>query len=219
MNHKYIIANWKENKTPKEAISWLEKIAENLTTGENKEVILCPSFALLPVVSEVIKRLNLPIKLGSQDFPAFEEGSYTGEESPRLLKEFVSYTIIGHSERRNHFGESDELLREKVDLAMKYDIKTIFCVQDAETPLAQNVSIVAYEPVFAIGTGNPDTPENAQSVSKEISEKANGASVIYGGSISEENVSSFMQKDDIHGVLVGSKSLDPDAFSAIISRA
>lgn len=219
MKKQYIIANWKENKTTEEAVSWVSEFSELYVPHEDKEVILCPTFALLPALSNELKKLGLDIKLGSQNFPAFEEGAFTGEESPRLLKEFVDYAIIGHSERRNFFHETEDLLEKKVSLAKEYSIEPILCVQDAETPIHSGATLVAYEPIFAIGTGTPDTPENAQVVSLTIAKEHEQVSVIYGGSISGENVRSFTEKDGIFGVLVGSKSLNPQSFAEIITNA
>jgi triosephosphate isomerase len=136
-----------------------------------------------------------------------------------LLAKVVEYAIIGHSERRQNFGETDEELKEKVDKARASDIMPIFCVQNENTQVPPGVKIVAYEPVEAIGTGNPDSPENAQKVAAAIKDKNKEVeSVLYGGSVKGENVKSFTSMQDISGVLVGGASLDPDSFLSIIKQ-
>jgi len=213
---KLVVANWKEHKTTSEARDWLSHVAHSTWDRENNEVILCPSFALLPIVKAEIDRLQLPIKLGSQDFPAFDEGAYTGEESPRLLKEYVHYAIIGHSERRNSFAEANDLLEKKIKLAKQYEIEPVFCIQNLSTPIHSDLRIIAYEPIFAIGTGNPDTPENAENIAQKLKQDNQNLMVLYGGSVTEDNVFSFMSSHTLSGVLVGTASLDPQSFSRLI---
>ena len=216
MKQLFIIANWKANKSTQEATSWLEKIGSTWQS-DLKEVILCPSFTLLHLATDFISEGNLPIQIGSQDISKFDEGPFTGEVSGKLLKDYVTYCIIGHSERREKLGESDEDIAQKVHQAEKYSLKSIFCVQGSDTQVPEGVEIVAYEPIFAIGTGSPDTPQNADEVARQIKEKNPTLKyVLYGGSVNPENVHSFTSRDRIDGVLVGSKSLDPIIFSQII---
>lgn len=215
MQKKIFVANWKEHKTTDEAVSWVREFATYYTPSEHI-IVLCPSFTLLPVVKEQIAKHDLQISLGSQNFPAFDEGSYTGEESPRLLAEYIQYAIIGHSERRTHFLESDDMLLNKVKLARRYGIEPLYCVQHEDTDVPEDVTFVAYEPPFAIGSGHPDTPENANEVAKYLQSKGDQITVLYGGSVTDKNSTTFLSEEHIKGVLIGSQSLDPQAFSRII---
>lgn len=214
-----IVANWKSNKTESEAKEWISEVSglkdQDLS---NKDIVLCPSFIHLPIVKASIGEQMLPIRLGAQDISAFEEGAYTGEVSARQIKEFANFVIIGHSERRNNFGENDENLFKKFKLAKENGLAVIFCVQGKETKVPENVDIVAYEPVDAIGTGNPDTPENAEKVAAYFKADSKVSTVLYGGSVTAVNVNSFTQMPSIDGVLVGKASLDSREFYAIIQN-
>lgn len=217
MQKLFIIANWKANDL--DALSWFQEVSTTKFPTQ-KEVIVCPPFTLLEKVSWLIGSKNLEIKAGSQDISKFDEGSFTGEVNGKMLKNTVDYVIIGHSERRDKFAETDEDVASKVLLAKKYDLTPIVCVQNEFIPIPEDVGIVAYEPVFAIGSGHPDTPQNADEVARKIKEKnTNIRDVLYGGSINPENVKSFTEKENISGVLVGSKSLDPVQFARIITNA
>lgn len=218
MKHLFIVANWKSNKTAKEAEDWLNELKNANVDVVNKETIICPPFIPLYKLNSVIKELNLPIKLGAQDISPFDEGAYTGEVNGKQIKEFTDYVIIGHSERRQNFKETDEMLIKKVQMAQKYLLTPIFCIQDQDTFVPEGVKIVAYEPVAAIGTGNPDTPENAEKVAKAVKEKG-VQFVLYGGSVNTQNVSSFTSMESIGGVLVGNASLDAKEFAKIIQNA
>jgi triosephosphate isomerase len=134
------------------------------------------------------------------------------------MKDLVDYTLIGHSERRKNFLETDEILFKKVEMAKSAGLKVIYCVPDAMTKIPENVEIVAYEPITAIGSGNPDTPENASTVARAIKNQGILA-VLYGGSVTSENVHHFTKEDAIDGVLVGGASLKPVEFSSIIASA
>lgn len=215
MKKLFIVANWKSNKTILQAKEWLEEIS-NI---ENKEIIICPSFILLPLIRSSIIEHQLPFKVGAQDISAFDEGSYTGEVNGSQIKEFADYVIIGHSERRQYFSETDEIIFKKVEMAKKYNLTPIFCVQNENTPIPKDLEIVAYEPVFAIGTGNPDTPENAQKIAEIIKEKNNVKYVLYGGSVTSHNVHAFTSIESVDGILVGKASLDAKEFGEIIKNA
>lgn len=220
MKHLFIVANWKANKTTPEAEEWFQTINSLQLTfnKDNKEIIVCPSFTLLPLVRELIVNSQLSIVVGTQDISPFDEGAYTGEVNGKQIKEFTDYVIIGHSERRQNFKETDEMLIKKVLMAQKYLLTPIFCIQEQDTFVPEGVKIVAYEPVAAIGTGNPDTPENAEKVAKAVKEKG-VQFVLYGGSVNTQNVSSFTSMESIDGVLVGSASLDASEFGKIIQNA
>lgn len=221
MKNVLIVANWKENKTAAEAIEWLREISPSINSGRaisNKKIIVCPPFTSVPAVSEFIKSRDLPVKIGVQDISKYEEGSHTGEVSAREAREFATFSIIGHSERRA-LGETDDDVKEKVNMAIKNNIEPIVCVVNENVPIPDSTKIVAYEPVQAIGTGNPDTPENAQRIASLIKSKNNQVQhVLYGGSVTSENVHKFTQMQNIDGVLIGGASLDPIEFASIIKQ-
>lgn len=222
MKKLYIAANWKSKMTIQEATSWLHAVAsENGNLGaDTKVVIICPPHTLLQTMQYKIGTFNSHIKIGAQNISPFAEGAYTGEIAASMAKEFCTYTLVGHSERRTHFHEDDQMIAEKIERAHESGLIPILCVQDADTPIPGGVTIVAYEPVFAIGTGKPDTPENAMKVCAKIKQAhPNLEGVLYGGSVTPENVHSFTEKDSIDGVLVGSASLDPKKFVAIVQNA
>lgn len=219
MEKTYIIANWKSNKTQQESQDWIATF-KDIAFPQEKEVIVCPPYTLLATLAWFVKTNNLPLRLGAQNISAFSAGSYTGEVYAEQIKEYASYTIIGHSERRRLFHETDEELAEKVTRAQTAGLAIIFCVQDQHTPIPPGVTLVAYEPVSAIGSGNPDTPENAETVAKEIKQNnPEVKDVLYGGSVTAENVKNFTSQENISGVLVGKASLDPQSFQGIIQNA
>ena len=218
MKNLLIVANWKENKTTDEAIEWLQEISNFKFPISNKTIIVCPPFTLVPAVSDFIKSNNIQIELGVQDISMFDEGAHTGEVSAREASEFSRFAIIGHSERRSQ-GETNEDVQKKVEMALKYNIEPIVCVVNGNVPIPSGAKIIAYEPVEAIGTGNPDTPENAGKIASAIKSKNSQVQhVLYGGSVTSKNVHKFTQMQNIDGVLVGGASLDPMEFSAIIKQ-
>lgn len=222
----WVIANWKSNKTIAEALDWVSKVGpeipkkENLLAGrKGLKVVVCPSFSSLSEVKKAIAVGNFPILVGSQDLSPFDSGAYTGEESASLLKELVSLSILGHSERRHNFGENDEMIAKKVSQALENNITPLVCVQEEETPVPEGCKLVAYEPIFAIGSGNAETPENAHSVANILKQKyGQDLIVMYGGSVDSNNVKSFMTQENINGVLVGNASLDAEEFISIIKE-
>lgn len=221
MKKKYIVGNWKANQTAEQVQLWLDEVSQFLTTnyGE-KEVIVCPPFIHLKQVADYVKEHETPLGIGAQDVSAFGIGAYTGEIPASLLREFASYGIIGHSERRSYLHETDSQITEKFSMANQAILHPIVCVQDAATQLPENTVFVAYEPVAAIGTGNPDTPENAEAVAKTIKEQHPSVQfVLYGGSVNSGNVASFTMQDNIDGVLVGKASLVASEFCKIIANA
>ena len=219
MKRKFIVANWKSNFTSLEVNQWIERFKNYDLGFTNKGVIICPPFVMLPILKSYLSNHKSSIKLGAQNVSPFDEGAYTGEVSALQVKEFADYVIIGHSERRKNFLENDETLFKKVELANKYGLIPIFCVQDETTKIPENVKMVAYEPVFAIGTGNPDNPETAEKIAKQIKENTKVTTVLYGGSVTSKNVKYFTQMPNIDGVLVGGASLDAQEFYKIIQNA
>lgn len=214
MKHLLIAGNWKSNKTISEAMEWLLKLS-----AIHRTIVLCVPYTLLSVMKKEIDRLKLPIGLGAQDVSPFDEGAYTGEVTARMVKELADWVIIGHSERRKYFSETDEMLKNKVDKAQKAGLKIIFCVGDDATPVPAGVDVVAYEPVWAIGTGKTDLPENANAVISSIKSKTGVPLVIYGGSVTAQNVASFTAQPLIDGVLPGGASLDPEKFRCLVEAA
>lgn len=213
----WIVANWKSNKTIQEALEWVSKVGPQIPNDENLKVVVCPTFSCLSEVKKTVTVGNFPLMVGSQDLSPFGNGAYTGEEAAVLLKELINLSIIGHSERRQNFGEDDEMISQKVEQALQNGIIPLVCVQGPDTPVPKGCKLVAYEPIFAIGTGNPDTPENAESVAKTLKEKyGQDLAVLYGGSVSLENIKNFLSLQNISGALVGKASLDAEEFVQII---
>lgn len=216
MKNLFIVANWKSNKTVSQAKEWLEKVESSklkVQSNTYKEIILCASYTLLP-------DLKSSIKLGAQDISPFGPGAYTGEVNGEQIKEFADYVLIGHSEQRKYFHEDENSIFKKVKMALKYNLSPIVCVQNDKENINPKVSFVAYDPAFAIGTGNPDTPENANMIAEEIKRKNKDVQyVLYGGSVNAENVHNFTSCLVIDGVLVGGASLDAKEFLEIIKNA
>jgi len=221
MKKLFIIGNWKSNETTPEVEKWFTEItnAQLAFKIDEKQVVICPPFTLLSKVKELINQKNLSFSVGAQDISPFGQGAYTGEENVNQIKEFADYVIVGHSERRKNFSETNEIISQKVRKAIEGNLKPIFCVQGVETPIPQGIEIVAYEPVSAIGTGKPDTPEDAENVARIIKEKNGVQFVLYGGSVTDENVTDFTKLPSVDGVLVGGASLDAEKFSIIIKNS
>lgn len=220
----WIIANWKSNKTIAEALDWVEKVGPNIPKKDNLKVVICPTFSCLSQLKKIIQVNNYPIMLGSQDLSPFGNGAYTGEESASLLKGLISLSIVGHSERRKNFTETDEMVTKKVAQAIDNKIIPLVCVQGEGTPIPSNCQMVAYEPIWAIstgltntpGVGKADTPEDANKVAGVLKQKhGDELEVIYGGSVNSQNVESFVTQENLSGVLVGNASLDALEFIKI----
>ncbi|MBI2599136.1 triosephosphate isomerase [Candidatus Curtissbacteria bacterium] len=213
-NLPLIVANFKANKTWDEVASWIQSVAPKAQTFPGT-VVISPSMPFISEASQKIKDQSLKIKLASQDISKFEQGAATGEVAASQIKDLAAYTLIGHSERRQNFGEDDKILALKVQNAISAHIEPIFCVQGGDSPVPQGVKIIAYEPLFAIGTGNPDDPANAKSMGQKLKTNGNYL-VLYGGSVTAQNIKSFLKKGLLDGVLVGTASLDPQSFLKII---
>ncbi len=242
-----IAGNWKMHKTPTEAKVFARKLAEELRDTAGVEVVLAPPFVALVPVQEAIEGTGM--KLAAQDVFWEREGAYTGEISPPMLKDAgCSYAIVGHSERRTYFGETDETVNRKVKALLQEGLGAIVCVgerleeREAGKTLAvvkrqvegalrglkaEDLSsvVIAYEPVWAIGTGRTATPEQAQEVHSQIRgmvgeafgrDVAQALRIIYGGSVKPENIDALMAAPDIDGALVGGASLKVESFSRIV---
>lgn len=227
MKKLFIIGNWKSYKTIEETTAWFEafsKKSQELSL-ENKEAILCVPFTLLPLAKSLITKYNLALKLGAQNISPFDEGKYTGEVNGKQIVEFAEYVIIGHSERRQHFSETEEMIQEKLKQAFSYGLTPIVCVSEVgQVTSLQSATqgknmIIAYEPLFAIGSGQADSPENAEKISAQIQAKVENISIIYGGSVTSQNVHGFTSMPTIAGVLPGGASLAAAEFAAIITNA
>ena len=217
MKKLWIIANFKSNKNLSEVLEWVSLVGPRLDKREDLKVVVCPTFTSLEETKKAVQVGNWPILVGSQDLSPYDEGSYTGEEAASILKQFVDLAILGHSERRKNFGETDELVAKKVDEAITHDIIPLVCVQDGDTPVPEKCKVIAYEPVFAIGTGTPDTPQNAEKVAESLKQKYPEVEVLYGGSVNSKNAKAFTEQDNISGLLIGKASLEADEFVRIIN--
>ena len=244
MREKILVANWKMYKTIDEGIELAECLKEKIN-GKPK-IIICPPFTALNNINEVLS--NSELELGAQNFFYEKQGAFTGEISPIMLKDAgAKYVIIGHSERRNIFGEASELINKKLISAIENEIGPIFCIgekiEDRQTGQTEsvikrqileglkNVSrenvekiIIAYEPVWAIGTGLNAKPEQASEAHKFIRETLNemyddmlgeNITILYGGSIKEDNIEGLGKMKEIDGGLVGGASLKCDSFVTI----
>lgn len=219
-----IVANFKANLNLKEAQVWFERAVPHLKAETKVEVVICPTFLSLEMGSEAITGTHL--HLGAQSVSTFPHGKYTGEVSADLLRGVVRFAIVGHSERRKYFGEDNHLISEKVRRLEENNIKPIVCVENTEdaSQLSDLIKtrdlVVAYEPTFAIGTGTPDTPENAQKVAESIKLYfGENTPVLYGGSVTQDNIKSFLDQKSLGGALVGGASLNPEDFVALVRAA
>ncbi len=247
MRKKIIAANWKMYKTIKDAENFLREFLSLSNNYTEKEVVICPPFTSLFLVREYIK--DTPYKLGAQNLFWEKEGAYTGEISPIMLRDLgCEYVIIGHSERRQYFGEDDEIVNKKLKSAFDNGLIPILCIgekwEEREKGKTNDIIIkqingalegldkenvkklvIAYEPVWAIGTGHSARGEDANEVAsliREIIEKkysgvvAQEIRIQYGGSVNPKNISEFLSQPEIDGALVGGASLNPQTFWEIV---
>lgn len=222
MKSLFIVGNWKSNKTIQETRQWLsEAHAESSQFKDHLSdmtVIICGAATVLGTLKQSMAEFQLPFSVGAQNVSMFDDGAYTGEVSARMLSEVVQWVIVGHSERRVHQQEADDQLSKKAQKAKEAGLRVIYCVPDAITMVPDAVDVIAYEPTWAIGTGKADTPENANEVCAQIKSRHN-VPVLYGGSVTDENVASFVGKTHIDGVLAGGVSLDFAKFLRLLRAA
>jgi triosephosphate isomerase (TIM) len=243
--------NWKMHHTHLEAIQVVQKLGYRLQSDDYDrcEVVVCPAFTALRSVQTVLDADRLPIGLGAQNTHWEQQGAYTGEVSPVMLAKLnVSYVIVGHSERREHFGETDDMVNHKVKAVLAHDMTPIMCVGetleereagqtdakvsgqvkaglDGVPPEQVGGMVLAYEPIWAIGTGRNATPEDANETIGTIRKMVAGLCgeaaarslrIQYGGSVKPGNIGALMAMPEIDGALVGGASLDPDDFARIV---
>jgi triosephosphate isomerase len=250
MRKPFVAGNWKMNKTIAETRDLVVKLSEKLSGISGVDKVLCPPFISLVAASALLDGTD--IGLGAQNMHWEEKGAFTGEISPAMVKELCSYVILGHSERRAYFNETDDVVNRKLISAQKFDLTPIVCVGETldqyESKLTREVVsrqtsqslrdvspdfapqiVVAYEPVWAIGTGKASNGPEANAVVKDVirptladlfgNETAQAIRVLYGGSVTSSNAAEFFSQPDIDGALVGGASLKVDEFFAITKAA
>lgn len=251
MRRKIVAANWKMNMTQAESARFVESFVRDAGEITDVEVVIIPPFTAIAKVTEGLGRAQ-NIKVGAQDMYWEKNGAFTGEISAALLRDlFVHYVVLGHSERRSLFGETDEVVNRKVRAALEAKLRPIVCIGETLeqrdkgnvekilatqlrgslaglTPKELQETVIAYEPVWAIGTGRNATPAQAQEAHafirhtlSEIADEtaAERVRLQYGGSVKPENARELMSQADIDGALVGGASLDPRSFSQIVKAA
>jgi len=245
MRKKMVVANWKMNFNVGESLNHFDKIVTNLSNQKEIDIVICPTFlSLFPLWVRNKGR----IKLGAQNCNAKDSGAYTGEVSAAMLSNIAEYIIVGHSERRNIFHETNSEINQKVIACLKHNIKPIICIgetlnekQESKTDqvirdqldaallmiqpdLISNV-VIAYEPVWSIGTGHVPTSSELSKVTEIIRSQFDfmyGGNfqphILYGGSVDDENITTFLNKSDIDGFLVGGASLNSEKFDTIVRK-
>ena len=250
MKRPLIAGNWKMFKTIPEAVNLMNIIKAGAHKATDSDVVVCPPFTALAAISEAIR--DSKIELGAQDMCHETEGAFTGEISPLMLKDVgCRYVIIGHSERRQYFKETNELVNKKTMAALKYNLVPIVCVgetlEEREARKAFEVVkkqfdesfknlkagdiervVIAYEPVWAIGTGRTATPEQAEQMHSYIRRLLNEqygeqtgekVKILYGGSVKPDNIAQLMAKPNVDGALVGGASIKAESFIQIVINA
>lgn len=244
-----IAGNWKLHGTVSMAVDLLKKLKELVKDVKDVDILVCPPFTALRDVEGIIRGSN--IMLGSQNVFYEEKGAFTGEISPLMLKELkCTFAIVGHSERRQYFMETDLAVNKKIKACLEHNLTPIMCVGETQQERGDDITkkviekqvtkglnrvakeeisrvIIAYEPIWAIGTGQTATPEQAQEIHyfirdvlrKLFGEEEEKVRILYGGSVKPENIKSFMAKRDIHGALVGGASLKADSFAGIVKAS
>ncbi len=225
MKPLFIAGNWKSYKTLAQAREWVDgfsKYSDELKALSGVTTIICPPYTLLSYVAQQIEALQLPLVLGAQDVSQFDEGAYTGEVNASQIKEFASWVIIGHSERRRNLGEPDDLLAKKVRAAKKAGLKVLYCVQDEAVWVPEGVDIIGFEPPWAISAvshGRAMLAATAERVCVQIKATNPAIPVLYGGSVTAENIGEYVNQPSIDGVIPGGASLDPEKFANLIRAA
>jgi triosephosphate isomerase len=245
MRQPLVAGNWKMNKTVAEARAYARGLRDALQAFAGREVVVCPPFTLLPEVAEALR--GSPIALGAQNVHWEKQGAFTGEVSAGMLVELgCLYVIVGHSERRQFFGETDATVHQRTRAALAAGLTPIVCIGETLHEREANATftvvarqlrggltglppaarlVIAYEPVWAIGTGKTATPEQAQEVHSFIRKEcaalhgdswAQAVQILYGGSVKPDNMAALMRQPDIDGGLVGGACLEVASFAAIV---
>lgn len=248
MKQIVIAANWKMNTTLDEARKLVTDLKKNLNTSGNVITILCPPFVYLSEIQSLL--VNSNIHIGAQNIYFEEKGAFTGEISASMVSDFCEFVILGHSERRSIFGESNELINKKIHATLQNGLKPILCVGEsqqqredglAEQIIQEQLSIglngvnridniqIAYEPVWAIGTGIAATPVIANEIMGGIikstllamydEKQMNTVPLLYGGSVNSENIEDYVSMSGINGALIGGASLKVKEFTSIVQKA
>lgn len=225
---KLLISNLKSNKSVEEANNWLEELVKEVNWNSLGifEVGVAPAFTSIEEFSHKIKEAGVPLKLTTQDISAFPAGSYTGATSFRNLANLnISYSIIGHSERRRYFAETSEMVAKKVEQALENGITPLLCIDESyleeQVALIDNTllskCIICYEPLAAIGSGENVSVSKVESVKEKVKQLCGDVLFMYGGSVTDQNVSEYLMVTD--GVLVGSFTLKAKDFASLIDVA
>lgn len=225
MKSVVVLGNWKSNKSRTEAQAWIEGFTPLISTlPKNLQLILCPAFHHL----DLFLSGGFSQYLGVQNVSRYETGAYTGEIAARMLAGDVRFAMIGHSERRKNFGETDDIVAEKINQCKAANIIPIVCVsQSSEVQKLKELVVdfgnsdgmLLYEPLYAVGSGKAQSPQEANSVAKEFIDIAGSVKILYGGSVTPENVSSYTGQNFLSGVGVGGASLDPITFTKLVANA
>ena len=225
----YLIANWKSHHTITQSLLWLERLCKiNPTFAPQLQTVVCLPFTDLPEFNRQLAETSLPLLTGAQDVSPFPAGKHTGEITAQMLSELVTYCLVGHSERRQQFGETSSLIAQKIFQLLDQGITPVVCLdtphleEQIKALIQQNINpedcIFAYEPEAAIGSGQPVTPSTANQFATKLSFLTSPQiRVLYGGSVTSQNAPDFVSQPHLQGILVGTDSLTPTDFGNIIN--
>lgn len=216
---RYFIANWKANKNINETQAWANEFLKLQIPNQDIKIIICPPFPLIFPLKKMLENQK-NIYVGCQDISLFEDGTYTGEVTAHSLETLVAFAIIGHSERKKYFHESETNVQTKYALAKKYGIEPIYCVANADILYPPDIKFLCYEPPDAISKG--DGRGNFASLDQILAAKQklhvnSYTKFIYGGSVNKDNATEYLKSGEIDGFLIGGASLEPRHFFQIIS--
>jgi triosephosphate isomerase len=247
MRTPFIAANWKMNTDVPDALALVKKMLSGLEKISGVDKVICPPFVSLFTINEFIKATSL--KLGAQNMYFQEKGAFTGEISPIMLMNLVEFVILGHSERRQYFFETDDIINKKIKAAIEHKLTPIFCIGENQEEKTSGITdsiltrqltnglkdidplksmVIAYEPVWAIGTGNAATGREANKTIRTIrdivgklwnKETAGDIRILYGGSVASGNIAEFMMEPEIDGALIGGAGLKADEFISIVKQS
>ena len=213
---KYLVANWKAQMTLPLITAWVKDFKRRIEKNEQIKIIICPPFPFTIYVKEQLK--DTPgVAIGSQSLSVMAQGRYTGEVTAEALCDIVTYSIIGHSERRSYIKETEAMIKTQIDRARENSIKQILCVRNAQDQRYPKVDMVAYEPVEAIGTGTNARVTDILYMKKKLSLPSDTL-FLYGGSVDDTNISEYLGTNEIDGFLVGTASLSAEKFCAMARK-